>query len=118
MIILSDGTDNKFGRHNTNVVKLYQVLESSENQKCFYDPGVGTYTPAGIIQNLLGKAFGFGLTRNIEDSYPYLMNTYRPGDRIYLFGFSRGAFTVRCLAGMLQKCGLLEKDSDNLVSYA
>ena len=46
IIILRDGTDNNFGRHNTNGVKLYQALESSENQKCFYDPGVGTYTPA------------------------------------------------------------------------
>ena len=95
------------------MVKLYQALESSENRKCFYDPGVGTYTPAGIIRNLLGKAFGTGLTQHIEDAFRYLMNTCRPGDRIYLFGFSRGAFTVRCLAGMLHKCGLLEKGSDS-----
>ena len=57
IIILSHGTDNKFGRNNTNGIKLYQALESSENRKCFYDPGVGTCTPAGIIQNLLGSAF-------------------------------------------------------------
>jgi len=86
IIICSDGTDNKFGRQNTNVVKLFQVLDcSSKSQKGFYDPGVGTYSP---------------------------------GNKIYLFGFSRGAFTVRCLAGMLHKCGLLEKGSSNLIAYA
>jgi len=119
LIVCSDGTDNKFGRHNTNVVKLFQVLDfRNTSQRGFYDPGVGTYNPAGKIRNSIGKAFGTGLQRNIEDAYSYLMNTYTPGDKIYLFGFSRGAFTVRCLAGMLHKCGLLEKGSTNLIAYA
>jgi uncharacterized protein (DUF2235 family) len=61
---------------------------------------------------------GYGLQTNIEDAYRYLMNNYRPGDKIFLFGFSRGAFTARCLAGMIHKCSLLFKGSNNLVSHA
>ena len=65
LIICSDGTDNKFGRHNTNVVTLFQVLDfRNTSQRGFYDPGVGTYNPAGKIRNIIGKAFGTGLQRN------------------------------------------------------
>ena len=67
---------------------------------------------------LLGKAFGVGLQQNIEDCYLYLMDRYEEGDKVFLFGFSRGAFTARALAGMLKKCGLLQKGSRNLISYA
>jgi Uncharacterized alpha/beta hydrolase domain (DUF2235) len=70
------------------------------------------------IGKLLGVAFGIGITKNIEDAYRYLMDNFEPGDRLYLFGFSRGAFAVRCLAGMLHKVGLLQKGSGNLVPYA
>ena len=66
----------------------------------------------------MGKAFGAGLQQNIEDAYRYLMDRYQPGDKVFLFGFSRGAFTVRALAGMLFKCGLLQKGSNNLIPYA
>ncbi len=119
IIICCDGTDNKFGRHNTNVVKLFQRLNCRiPEQKGFYDPGVGTYSPKGRVEEQMGKAFGYGLQKNIEDAYLYLMNTYHQEDKIYLFGFSRGAFTVRALAGMLNKCGLLEKGSINLIPFA
>ena len=59
-----------------------------------------------------------GLQQNIEDAYRYLMDRYLPGDKVFLFGFSRGAYTVRALAGMLHKCGLLQKGSNNLIPYA
>ena len=59
-----------------------------------------------------------GLQRNVEDAYRFLMKTYQTGDRLYLFGFSRGAFTVRSLAGMLYRVGLLPSSLDNLVEYA
>lgn len=58
IILCSDGTENRFGRHNTNVDKLYKALDCGKIRKCFYDPGVGTYSPAGKIRNLLGKMFG------------------------------------------------------------
>ena len=71
-----------------------------------------------LFSKLLGLAFGYGITKNIEDAYEYLMDKYEEEDYVYLFGFSRGAFTVRALAGMLHKCGLLVKGSNNLIPYA
>ena len=120
VVVCCDGTGNEYGDHNTNVVKLYEAVVRDANQTAFYDPGVGTFSvlgrgigrPVGI---LLGKAFGYGLQQNIEDAYRYLMEQFQPNDRLFLFGFSRGAYTVRALAGMLFRCGLLEKGSVNLV---
>jgi hypothetical protein len=67
---------------------------------------------------VFGLAFGLGITNNIADAYQFLMRTYEDGDRIYLFGFSRGAYTVRAVAAMLHKCGLLDTRDDNLIPYA
>ena len=114
---------NEYGRHNTNVVKLYEAVVRNPEQIAFYDPGVGAFSifgrtlgsPLGI---LLGQMFGAGFRQNIEDAYRYLMDCYEPGDRLFLFGFSGSAYTVRALAGMLQRCGLLQKGSVNLVPYA
>lgn len=122
IVVCCDGTGNKYGRNNTNVVHLFEAIVRDDRQTAFYDPGVGTFSVFGRefpkIGLLLGQGFGYGLTENIEDAYKYLMDAYAPDDRLYLFGFSRGAFTVRCLAGMLKKCGLLERGSLNLVPYA
>ena len=122
IVVCCDGTGNEYGRHNTNVVKLYEALVRDARQIAFYDPGVGTFSFLGIplgrrIGLLLGQAFGAGLQQNVEDAYRYLMDQYRPGDKVFFFGFSRGAFTVRALAGMLNLCGLLERGSVNLVPY-
>lgn len=76
------------------------------------------FSPTGWLGKLLGSAFGWGIQKNIEDAYRYLMDTYEEGDFVYLFGFSRGAFTVRALAGMLDKCGLPTPGSENLIRYA
>ena len=123
IIVCCDGTGNEYGQHNTNVVKLYETLVRDAEQVAFYDPGVGTFSILGRalgrrVGIVLGKAFGAGVQRNIEDAYRYLMDRYEPGDKMFLFGFSRGAFTVRSLAGMLNRCGLLQKGSVNLVPYA
>ena len=123
IIICCDGTGNEYGQHNTNVVKLYEAIVRDANQIAFYDPGVGTFSILGRelgrrVGIVLGKAFGAGVQQNIEDAYRYLMARYEPEDTVFLFGFSRGAFTVRALAGMLNRCGLLEKGSVNLVPYA
>src|SRR5262245_2411461 len=67
---------------------------------------------------LKGLAFGSGFMENIEDAYRFLMATYNPGDKVFLFGFSRGAFTSRALAGMLFSVGLLRPGSENLIRYA
>ena len=123
IITCCDGTGNEYGQHNTNVVKLYEAIVRDANQIAFYDPGVGTFSILGRelgrrVGIVLGKAFGAGVQQNIEDAYRYLMDRYEPEDKVFLFGFSRGAFTVRALAGMLNRCGLLEKGSVNLVPYA
>ncbi len=126
IVICCDGTGNEFGPTNTNVVKLFELLHKDPStQAAYYDPGVGTMSAPGAISvpakaftKLLGLAFAFGLTANIEDAYRYLMERYQDGDQVFLFGFSRGAFTVRALAGMLYKCGLLQRGSENLIPYA
>src|SRR5690349_17016475 len=126
IIICCDGTGNQFGEVNSNVVKLFTMLDkSASDQVAFYDPGVGTMSDPNVItpwskyfSKLLGLAFGRGLMRNITDAYSYLMEHYEVGDRIFLFGFSRGAFTARALAGMIYKVGILEKGCQNLIPYA
>ena len=126
IVVCCDGTGNEYGEKNTNVVKLFEILDKDINRQiAYYDPGVGTFsTPTALtyaqkfLTKILGLAFGYGLTKNIEDAYEYLMDKYEKDDYVYLFGFSRGAFTIRALAGMIHKCGLLEKGSNNLIPYA
>ncbi len=123
IVICCDGTGNEYGPNNTNVVKLYQRVVRDLAQIAFYDPGVGTFSFLGRelgrrVGIVVGMAFGAGLQQNVEDAYRYLMDRYEPGDRLFLFGFNRGAFTARALASMLHKCGLLQKGSNNLIPYA
>jgi len=127
VVVCCDGTGNQYGETNTNVVKLYGALDLSRpaEQVAFYDPGVGTGNPRGAttpLRRFLGKvaglAFGAGIYRNVADAYLYLMEAYEPGDRVFVFGFSRGAYTARALTGMLHMLGLLQPGSANLVPYA
>jgi uncharacterized protein (DUF2235 family) len=126
IVVCCDGTGSEYGDHNTNVLKLYSILPKNDGrQATFYDPGVGTYSlpavfnqPARWAAKMLGLAFGWGMTANIADAYRFLMRTYQRGDRVFLFGFSRGAYTARAVAAMLYKCGLLDQRNDNLLPYA
>lgn len=123
IVVCCDGTGNEYGENNTNVVDMYEPVVRDKDQIAYYDPGVGTFSIFGRAMGkkigvILGQGFGYGLTENIEDAYLYLMDRYEPGDKLFLFGFSRGAFTVRALAGMLHKVGLLQKGSNNLIPYA
>ena len=126
IVVCCDGTNAKYDseEENTNVVRLFERLgKDGEAQISFYDPGVGTYsafrgTVLRWIEKLTMVASGTGIETNIEEAYKYLMDYYEPGDNVYLFGYSRGAYTVRALAGMLHKCGLLTKGSNNLIPYA
>lgn len=122
LVICCDGTANQYGEHNTNVVKLYEMIVLDENQLNFYDPGVGTSSRAVLVPfrwlgNKISQGLGLDLHRNVEDAYAYLMHCYEEGDKIFLFGFSRGAHTVRRLADVLGKYGLLYKGSDNMIPY-
>lgn len=123
IVVCYDGTGNEFGPHNTNVVRTFQAMMRDHDQVGFYDPGIGTFSIVGrylgkSVGTFLCKVFGYGLRKSIEDGYKYLMEYYEEGDRLFLFGFSRGAFAARALGGMLHDIGLLERGSVNLVPYA
>ena len=124
IVICCDGTGNEFGDENSNVVKLYSTLIINETQIGYYHPGVGTMgSPAARTQlekqwdRIKGVAFGYGLSANISDAYRYLMNTYADGDRVFVFGFSRGAYAARALAGVLYMYGLLYAGNEGLIPY-
>jgi len=121
IILLSDGTGNGASKKvQTNVWKLYNALDfHTDTQIAYYDDGVGSqeFLPFKI----LGGIFGFGLKENVLELYKFLCRNYKEyedgsSDKIYLFGFSRGAFTVRTLAGLIAKCGLYTnyKDEEDL----
>ncbi|MET8027228.1 DUF2235 domain-containing protein [Streptomyces avermitilis] len=128
LVVCLDGTGNQLkAKGNTNVIRLYEMLDLAdpERQIAFYDPGVGTFSAAGAwtpvsrrLSKLFGLAFGSGIKTNLAEAYTYLMSHYTPGDRIYIFGFSRGAYTARALVGMLRTIGLMRPGMENLVPYA
>ncbi|MCY4406589.1 MAG: DUF2235 domain-containing protein [Rhodospirillaceae bacterium] len=111
IVICMDGTGNTGGvARGTNVWRIYNSVDrfyEECEQITYYDDGVGTDSIR--LLRLIGGAFGVGLQRKICDAYGFLAMNYEEGDRIFLFGFSRGAFTVRSLAGMICRCGLLER---------
>ena len=116
IVLLSDGTGNGAAkRHQTNVWRLYHALDvHRDDQIAFYDDGVGSQE--FWLFKILGGAFGWGLQNNVIGLYKTLCRTYKRDDKVYLFGFSRGAFTVRMLAGMIEHCGLYTDydDEDDL----
>ncbi len=128
IVLCFDGTANQVGAGNlTNVAKLFEMLEKNDpaSQLSYYEPGVGTLAPASAhsaihrtLSLLFEKAFGLGLKNNVAQAYLYLMQHWRPGDAVYIFGFSRGAYTARALAGMLLRPGLMRPGSENLLGYA
>ena len=125
LIVCLDGTGNQIGANLSNVLKLYRVIEKSDEQLVYYDPGVGTIGQPGWwrqlavkIQGVLGLALGLGLDDNVLGAYSWLCRTWREGDQIFLFGFSRGAYTARVLAGFIRLIGLLNAEQLNLCGYA
>ena len=115
IVLLSDGTGNSGGKgYGTNVWRMYNAVDLNghiENpelprQVVYYDDGVGTEDFK--LWKLLGGAFGYGLSRNIRELYAFLVKNYQPGDNVYIFGFSRGAFTARSLAGLICRCGIAD----------
>lgn len=128
IVICLDGTNNKLrAAVNTNVVRMFDMLDLSDpsRQVAYYDPGVGTFSSAAAwtpvartASRYAGLLFGAGLRQNLGEAYTYLMSVYEPGDQIYLFGFSRGAYTARALAGMTEVFGIFRRGAENLVPYA
>ena len=118
LVLLFDGTWNK-PESNTNVERLRRLIAPRDAlgnvQQVNYIPGVGVKRG---ITHLLGGAFGYGLSGNVLDGYRWLCDTWQAGDEIYLFGFSRGAYTARSLGGLIRKCGLLKRGGGGRLSRA
>lgn len=107
IVVCSDGTwSHELDPTPTNVVKIERALKHDDAQRVWYDRGVGT---GGFWDRQFGGATGWGISKNLMEAYLFLARNYEPGDDIYLFGFSRGAYTVRSTAGMIRKCGLLKR---------
>jgi uncharacterized protein (DUF2235 family) len=119
LVVCCDGTWNFAGQSNrTNVAKVTEAVlrrtSSGTEQRVWYRSGVGTRRS----ERLRGGAFGLGLSRNVIDAYRFLIDNYEPGDRLYLFGFSRGAFTARSLAGLVRNCGILRPENADRTKQA
>lgn len=127
IVVYSDGTGQDGGarpeQRISNIYKMYRISRDHADtgihpsrQVVFYDAGLGTdigatalTAPVRFVQKLLGSVTGAGIKRNIADCYEFIVNHYEEGDRIFLFGFSRGAYTVRSLANLLMLCGVPTK---------
>lgn len=121
IVLCSDGTGNSGGKgRGTNVWRIFNAVDRNGHkwdakiaqQIAYHDDGVGTQE--NLVWKTFSGAFGLGLTRNITQLYTFLVKNYAPGDQIYVFGFSRGAYTVRALAGLICRCGVIDhsKHSD------
>ena len=113
LVLCLDGTWNS-EKSFTNVWRLHIALKRSTTQLVYYDQGVGS----AKLEALTGGALGQGLSRNVLRAYLWLTEHYRPDDEIFVFGFSRGAYTARSLVGFLSTCGLLAPDAPFNIEYA
>src|SRR4051794_15308338 len=125
IVICCDGTGNQIDANLSNVLKLFRVIRKDADQCVYYDPGVGTISSSDPWSRLKSNALGvwglltgYGLDDNILGAYQFLLERYVKDDRVFLFGFSRGAYTIRVLAGFLHLVGLLEPAQKNLCGYA
>ncbi|MEA3390366.1 DUF2235 domain-containing protein [Sphingopyxis indica] len=134
IVILLDGTSNEIKRDRTNILRLYGVLAKDAEQLVYYDPGVGTFGAEGAwsrfwrkAHEVWGLATGWGLDQNVKEAYRFLVENYDNGkrkgedpverDQIFIFGFSRGAYSARVLAGFIHAVGLIEPRNLNLLDY-
>jgi uncharacterized protein (DUF2235 family) len=122
IIICADGTWNKPEEDlekdfPTNVLKFSRAIKPIDSsnvvQTVFYDWGIGSYHASAT-----GGAFGKGLDKNIKDCYRFIVHNYNVGDELFFFGFSRGAYTVRSLCGLINNCSVLKKEHANLINKA
>ncbi|MGY3916616.1 DUF2235 domain-containing protein [Aeromonas australiensis] len=119
LVVCCDGTWNSENNKDdgvlapTNVFKLFNALICDQHQLTRYQSGVGS---GGLVDKVMGGAVGFGLSEDIRDCYQWLATHYKEGDEIFLFGFSRGAFTARSLGGMIGQCGIVQFGADERMS--
>ncbi|KAJ8085201.1 hypothetical protein PM082_003995 [Marasmius tenuissimus] len=127
LVLCFDGTGDQFDDDNSNVVNFFSMLKKDEarHQLVYYQAGIGTYTVPQIakplaakFQKILDMMIGLHLDAHVMGGYEFLMQNYESGDKICIFGFSRGAYTARALAGMLHKVGLLPRHNNQQVPFA
>ncbi|KAG8793008.1 hypothetical protein FRC12_004215 [Ceratobasidium sp. 428] len=128
LVLCFDGTGEQYDEDITSIVRFFGLLakEDPSRQMVYYQAGIGTGISSSApsnsllkkVDSLLDQAFATGLPVHVRGGYEFLMNNYKKGDRISLFGFSRGAYTARALAGMLQKVGLLPAHNKEQIKYA
>ncbi|KAF9461536.1 hypothetical protein BDZ94DRAFT_1167539 [Collybia nuda] len=127
LILCFDGTGDQFDSDNSNIVDLVRMLRKDDHnrQMVYYQAGIGTYTSPNIatplaasVSKILDEAIAWNFSAHVMEGYEFLMQNYRDGDRICLFGFSRGAYTARSLAGMIEKVGLLPACNHQQVPFA
>ncbi|PBK90899.1 hypothetical protein ARMGADRAFT_994888 [Armillaria gallica] len=128
LVLCFDGTGDQFDADNSNIVQLFSLLKKDDpsQQMVYYQSGIGTYEPPkipGLLTSKMYKVTAFmvpvwRIDPDITNGYQFLMQNYRAGDRICIFGFSRGAYTARSLAGMIHKIGLLPPDNRQQVPFA
>jgi len=118
ILLFSDGTGNSSGKlFKTNVWRMYEAVDlglakpTERVQIAYYDNGVGTSKIKAVAW--VAGIFGFGLQRNVRAIYKYVCRNYRPRDKIYCFGFSRGAYTIRIVAALLARYGIVTYSSEN-----
>lgn len=121
IVICCDGTGCDLSGNPTNVAQFFRSLEISDSQLSYYDPGVGTLNQPGSMtkadrekDKYLDLAFGYSVEYQACKAYNFLVKYWEPGDKIYLVGFSRGAYSVRAVAGMLRNMGLLRPELAHL----
>jgi uncharacterized protein (DUF2235 family) len=125
IVICCDGTSNEVSTDSTNVLRLFRTLIHDETQICWYDAGVGATSDPTKLTNterwshrMLDMAAGASVQANARRAYRFLSETWQPGDRIWMFGFSRGAYTVRAVAGMIRFLGLTRPEHAHLDALA
>ncbi|THU90422.1 hypothetical protein K435DRAFT_676075 [Dendrothele bispora CBS 962.96] len=127
LVLCFDGTGDQFDLDNSNIVKFFQMLKKDDRtqQMVYYQAGIGTYTAPQTatplmtkVSKTLDQAIAWNLDAHVMGGYEFLMQNYMAGDRICLFGFSRGAYTARSLAGMIHKVGILPACNHQQVPFA
>ncbi|KAH0833833.1 hypothetical protein J3R83DRAFT_10997 [Lanmaoa asiatica] len=124
LVVCIDGTSNQFGTKNTNIVELYRYITKSDTQLTYYSSGLGTIAKVANpslghrLSSELDMAIGRNLHKVIMASYRWLSDNYKDGDSIFLFGYSRGAYQVRALAGMIAQVGLLLPGNNEQIPFA
>lgn len=124
IVICCDGTTNDIVGNSTNVLRLYRSLIADQSQLIYYDAGPGTLSdPVAMtrferwLRRKLDSAIGHSLRANFCSAYEFLSMNYHPGDQIYLFGFSRGAYAVRAVAGAIHQLGLIRAEHRHLIPH-